>query len=113
MTAIWKELATDRQGSGGLGAGFDYGGALQWPSRIQATDMRDRMKAILQDGVWTPRRAARAGNASDVCSHCGQEQADVVHLWWECTGLHRRQRDAGRPLRPCARGALGMRWLMP
>ena len=80
VSAIWSELASQRQGYAGLANGLDYSATLSWPKRIKSAAQRNRMYAIQQDGVWTPARAARVGAGAPNCLHGGQTQADVTHL---------------------------------
>ena len=67
------------------------------------------MHSILSNGVWTPNRAKRANAGSGDCIHCGLNNADVYHLWWNCPKINRypkKKKDAvyiqwgtgGRPL---------------
>eukprot|EP00972_Heterocapsa_arctica_P017231 2546324-Heterocapsa_arctica.AAC.1 len=56
---------------------------------------KDPMKAgalhtILADGVWTPRRAhKREKNSDGNCLLCGEKNAGVNNLWWECRALNK------------------------
>ena len=88
-TSIWRELAAARRGYVGLDAGLDYHATMAWPNKIAHPIQRNRMREVLQDGVWTPFRAARVGAGTAHCLHWGEPQADVAHLWWECSALHR------------------------
>ena len=94
VDAIWKELALHRQGYTGLDPGLDYKATLRWPTKIKSVSQRHRMISILQDGVWTPTRASRVGIGSHNCLHCGEPNADVTHLWWECKHLDSALSDA-------------------
>ena len=88
VQAIWAALARDRQGYRGLALGLDYGLTLSFARALRGEQHR-RMMAILQDGVWTPSRAARVNAGADVCVFCGQDQADATRRWWHCAAIPR------------------------
>eukprot|EP00972_Heterocapsa_arctica_P109083 16063001-Heterocapsa_arctica.AAC.1 len=48
------------------------------------------LHTIIADGVWTPQRAHKIQNTSNVeCLLCESNDAGVNHIWWECPALNR------------------------
>ena len=94
VSAIWKQLAPQRQRYAGLSNGLDYLSTLIWPNRIKNVAQKSRTFSILQDGVWTPARAARVNAGNPNCLHCGASSADTTHLWWQCSAINRNLCDA-------------------
>jgi hypothetical protein len=66
VQSVWKDLARDRQGYKGLEQGIDYTLTLALARTLKGEQL-NRMRAILQDGVWTPTRAARVNTGTDQC----------------------------------------------
>ena len=87
--ATWKELSLKRSGYAGLSKGLDYGVTLKYLGTLKHQEARQRMRSILQFGVWTPARAARVNSGTSDCIHCGHPMADVDHLWWHCPNIPR------------------------
>ena len=66
VQAVWKDLAKDRQGYQGLEPGIDYPLTMSFARTLKGEQL-NRMRAILQDGVWTLMRAARVNTGTDNC----------------------------------------------
>eukprot|EP00972_Heterocapsa_arctica_P094325 13910439-Heterocapsa_arctica.AAC.1 len=48
------------------------------------------LHTILADGVWTPQRAHNIQkNCNGKCLLCGDKDAGVNHLWWDCPSLNK------------------------
>eukprot|EP00972_Heterocapsa_arctica_P108280 15946373-Heterocapsa_arctica.AAC.1 len=49
------------------------------------------LHTILADGVWTPIRAheRQKTNCNGDCLLCGENNAGVNHLWWDCVALNK------------------------
>ena len=73
VQAVWKDLAQERQGYQGLEQGIDYDPTLSFARTLKGEQL-NRMRAILQDGVWTPTRAARANSGTDKCIFVGRSK---------------------------------------
>eukprot|EP00972_Heterocapsa_arctica_P101581 14967096-Heterocapsa_arctica.AAC.1 len=88
----WEKSATDRPNCKGVETGVDEATTRKV---YQQLAQKNTMKAgalhtILDDGVWTPRRShKREKNRNGDCLLCGEKNAGVNHLWWECRTLNR------------------------
>ena len=83
IQAAWMELARHRSGYDGLAHGFDYSSTLKKRSTLMHQDSKSRVRSSLQNGVWTPTRAARNAGRSEYL-HSGAPNVDVERLWWNC-----------------------------
>ena len=78
--ATWAGLARHRSGFQGLDTGLDYSSTLLFMASIKHRESSNRMRSIMQAGVWTPLRAARVNTGTSHCLHCVAENADAEHL---------------------------------
>ena len=80
VQAIWMELSRSRSGYEGLSRGLDYGPTIHYSRTLKQQVSMRRLRAILQNEVWTPVRAARVNTGTSECLHCGAHDADIEHL---------------------------------
>ena len=96
VQAVWAELARGRaelaRGRASyevLDAGLECQATTTLLRSLKDPHQHNRLKSIFQAGVWTPSRADRVNAGTSNCIHCGVENVDVKHLWWECRSIPR------------------------
>eukprot|EP00972_Heterocapsa_arctica_P114498 16442716-Heterocapsa_arctica.AAC.1 len=88
----WEKSAKHRPNYRGVERGVDaHTNRKYYQKLVQQEPMKaGALHTILADGVWTPRRASkRETNCNGACLLCGDKNAGVNHLWWECRALNK------------------------
>eukprot|EP00972_Heterocapsa_arctica_P039448 5809727-Heterocapsa_arctica.AAC.1 len=88
----WEKSAKNIPNYKGVGRGVDKATTRKLDQKLAQKDpmKAGALRTILADGVWTPRRAHKREkiNTGD-CLLCGEKNAGVNHLCWECRALNR------------------------
>jgi hypothetical protein len=87
----WMKNAKTRQKYKGIERGVDEATTRKHYLKLSQNDpmKAGALHTILADGVWTPKRAyKRTKTATGDCLLCGDKDAGVNHLWWDCKRLN-------------------------
>ena len=83
----WLKSAKGRHNYKGVKIGVDEDTTRKHYIKLSQSDpmKAGALHTILADGVWTPQRAyKRTKTATGDCVLCGEKNAGVNHLWWNC-----------------------------
>ena len=87
----WQKSAKGRHNYKGLEVGVDEETTRKYYIKLSQIDpmKAGALHTIMSDGVWTPQRAyKRTKTSNGHCLLCGERNAGVNHLWWNCPCLN-------------------------
>jgi hypothetical protein len=87
----WQKSAKGKHNYKGLEVGVDEETTRKYYIKLSQIDpmKAGALHTIMSDGVWTPQRAyKRTKTSNGHCLLCGERNAGVNHLWWNCPCLN-------------------------